>query len=92
MYENKVNTNLQVKEVPKENASYDFLSLITLDCVTRINKKHYLQDLLEECKYKIRKNKKENVLNNDLELDTDSESYNKFEGESESDYFVLIIS
>ena len=92
MYENKVNTNLQVKEVPKENASYDFLSLITLDCVTRINKNHYLQDILEECKYKIRKNKKENVLNNDLELDTDSESYNKFEGESESDYFVLIIS
>ena len=29
MYENKVNINFQVKEVPKENASYDCLSLMT---------------------------------------------------------------
>ena len=77
MHENKVNTNFQVKEVPKENASYDCLSLMTLDCVTRIKKKHYLQDLF---------------IKDGLELDTDSESYDKFEGESESDYFVLIIS
>ena len=50
---------------------------MTLDCVTRINKKHCLQDLF---------------IKDGLELDTESESYNKFEGESESDYFVLIIS
>ena len=50
---------------------------MTLDCVTRINKKHYLQD---------------HFIKDGLELDTESESYNKFEGESESDYFVLIIS
>ena len=92
LYTNKVNTNFQVKEVPKENAPYDCLSLITLDCVTRINKKHYPQDLLDECKYKIRKNKKDNFIKDDLELDNDSESYNKFEGESGGDYFVLIIS
>ena len=29
MYKNKVNTNFQGKEVPKENASYDCLSVIT---------------------------------------------------------------
>ena len=43
--------------MPKESASYDFLSLITLDSVIRVNKKYYTQALLEECKYKIRKNK-----------------------------------
>ena len=31
MNENKVNTNYQSKDVPKENASYDCLPLITLD-------------------------------------------------------------
>ena len=41
MYEDKV---------PKENGSYDCLSLITLDSVSRLNKEYYSQALLEECK------------------------------------------
>ena len=41
MYEGKVKTNLQGKEVPKENASYNCLSLIMLDSVIRVNEKHY---------------------------------------------------
>ena len=77
MYENKVNTNFQGKEVPNENISYDCLSLITLDSVIRVNKRYYPQTLLEECKYKIRKNKRDNHINDDFELDTDSESYNE---------------
>ena len=32
MYENRVNTNFQGKNVPKENTSYRCLSLIMLDC------------------------------------------------------------
>ena len=31
MYEDRVNRNLQVKKVPKENASYKCLSLIMID-------------------------------------------------------------
>ena len=85
MYEDKVNTNFQGKELPKENASYDCLSLITLDSVIRVSKKYYPQTLLEECKYKIRKNKRDNLINDDLELDSNSESYNEFKSESESD-------
>ena len=37
MYDDKVNTNFQGKEVPKENASYNYLSLIMLDSVIRVN-------------------------------------------------------
>ena len=37
-----------------------------LDSVIRANKKYYSQTLLEECKYVIRKNKMENLINNDL--------------------------
>ena len=39
MYWDRVNTNFQSKIVPKENASYKFLSLIVLDSVIRVNKK-----------------------------------------------------
>ena len=37
----KVNTNFQGKKVPKEKASYKFLSLIMLDSVIRANKKKH---------------------------------------------------
>ena len=39
-----------------------------LDSIIRINKKYYLQTLLEECKYEIKKNKMENLINDDLDL------------------------
>ena len=68
MYGDRVNTNFQGKKVPKENASRKCLSLIMLDPVVRANKKFYPQTLLEECKYVIRKNKMENLINNDLSL------------------------
>ena len=66
MYEDRVNTNFQGKEVPKENASYKCLSLIVLESVTRVSKKYYPQTLLEECKYVIRKNKMESLIYDDL--------------------------
>ena len=84
MYEDEVNTNVQGKEMPKQNASYDCLSLITLDSVIRVNKKYYPQTLLEECKYITRKNKRYNVINDDLELDTESDNDESF-SESEGD-------
>ena len=68
MYGDKVNTNFQRKKVPKENASYKCLSLIMLDSVIRVNKKYYSQTLLEECKYVIRKNEMENLVNHHLSL------------------------
>ena len=39
-----------------------------LDSVIRVNKKYYPQTLLEECKYAVRKNKMENLINDDLDL------------------------
>ena len=41
--------------------------MIMLDFVIRVNKKHYPQTLLEECKYEIKKNKMENLINYDLD-------------------------
>ena len=53
----KIKTNFQDKKISKVDASYKCLSLIMLDSVIRANKKYYLQTLLEECKYEIKKNK-----------------------------------
>ena len=92
MFEDRLNTNFQGKKVPKENASYKCLSLIMLNFVIRVNKKYYPRTLLEESKYVIRKNKMENLINDDLDLSSsdqygngsDNESDNEFD--SESDY------
>ena len=73
----RVNTNFQGKKVPKENASYKCLSLIMLDSVIRVNKKYYPQTLLKECKYVIRKNKMDNLINDDLDLKSSDESDNE---------------
>ena len=68
--------------MPKENASYKCLSLIVLDSVIRVNKKYYPQTFFEECKYVIRKNKMEELINGDLDLSSSDESDNKSDNES----------
>ena len=83
MYEDRVNTNFQGKKVPKENASYKCLSLLS---VITVNKKYYPQTLLEECKYAVRNNKIENFINDDLdESDNENDNENGDESDSESD-------
>ena len=85
MYGDRVNTSFQGKKVPKENASYKCLSLIMLDSVIRTNKKFYPQTLLEECKYVIRKNKMENLINNYLNLSSSDESDNENDNEIDNE-------
>ena len=84
MYEDRVNTDFQGKKLSKENASYKCLSLIMLDSVIRVNKRYYPQTLLEECKYVIRKNKMENLINDDLD-ESDNANNNKSDDESDSE-------
>ena len=87
LYGDKINTNFQSKKIPKENASYKCLSLIMLDSVIRANKKYYPETLLEECKYEIKKNKMENLINDDLNPsfsdESDSESDNRSDDETD---------
>ena len=67
LYGVKINTNFWGTKVPKQDAVYKGLSLIILDSVVRVNKKHFPQTLLEECKYEMKKIKMENLINDDLE-------------------------
>ena len=81
MYGDRVNTNFQGKKCLKI-----MLHINALDSVIRVNKKYYPQTLLEECKYVIRKNKMENLINNDLSLSSSDESDNQSDAsDNESD-------
>ena len=84
-----MNTNFQGKNIRKESESYKCLSFIMSDYVIKANKKHYPQTLLEECKYEIKKNKMENLLNDDLDLsssdESDNESPNELKNRSDND-------
>ena len=87
-YWDKENTNFQGNKIPKENASW--FSLIMLDSVIRVNKNYYPQTLLEESKYIIKRNKMENLINDDLDLSSsenepDNESDNEFGNGSDSE-------
>ena len=63
--------------------------MIILDSVIRANKKYYPQIPLEECKYEIKKNKLENLINDDLDLsssdESDNESDNEFDNGSDNE-------
>ena len=60
-----------------------------LDSVIRANKKYYPQILLEDCKYGIKKNKMENLINGYLDPsssdESDNESDNGSDNESDND-------
>ena len=55
-----------------------------LDSAIRVNKTHYPQTALEECKYEIKNTKMQNLISDDLDLsssddETDNESNNETE-------------
>ena len=45
-----------------------------LESVNRVNKKYNPQTILEECKYEIKKNKMENLINDDSDSGSSDES------------------
>ena len=88
-FRDKINTNFQGKQIPKENGSYKCLSLIMLAPLTKVNKKYYPQILLEKCKYEIKKTKMENFINDHLgQSSSDDESDNESDSESNNNFLM----
>ena len=56
-----------------------------LDSAIRVNKKYYPQTLLEKCKYVIKKNKMENLINDDLDLSSSDESDSEYDNEYDNE-------
>ena len=91
-YGDNVNINFHGTKIPKENASYKCLPLIMLDSVIRVSKKYYTQIVLEECKYKIKKNKMKNLINDDIDLSSsDDESDNESDNDENLDCILEVL-
>ena len=78
--------------MPKKISPNEYLSLIMLNSVIRVNQKYYPQTLLEECKCEIKNNEVENLINDDLDLSSSDESDNKSDNGSDNgesnDWFI----
>ena len=79
IYNNRIITNFQDNQIPKDNEYCICLSVILLDSVAKIDKGYYPQIFLEECKYIVKKENVKNTINEELDLD---ESYNDKSDES----------
>ena len=62
-----------------------------LELVIRVNKKYYPQTVLEECKYEIKKNEMENLINDDLDSSSSNESNNESDQKSENESDMNLI-
>ena len=76
-FDSKIKTKFLGDEIPKENMHYTCIAWITIDSVMRMDKKHYPQVYLEQCKYRWKKIQMSRFINTELE--------------SESEPFTLLI-
>ena len=88
IYWDKVNTNFHDKKIPKEKTACKYLSLIMLDFAIGLSKRYYLQTLLQEYKYEIKKTKMESLINDDLDpSSSDNDTDNESDNDADNDEF-----
>ena len=77
IYNNRINKNFQGNKIPNNNECCACLSVILLDSVVKIDNNYYPITFLEQSKYAVKKKKKINSFNEELNLgETDDESDN----------------
>ena len=70
---NKINkTTFTNNAIPRERSHYICIPVIDIDSVLKIDKKAYLQAYLEHCKYKLKKRKIVNYIDDEI-IDEDSD-------------------
>ena len=86
-----IKANFLGNKIPKENKHYTCIAYITIDFVTRVEKKNYPQVYLEECKYKMKETKISKFIEAELksesepELKSDTELMAKLGSNSDSE-------
>ena len=73
-FDGVIKTNFLGDGVTKENMHYACIACITINSVTRMEKKNYPRVYLEECKYRAKKIQMSRFINTELESDSESES------------------
>ena len=79
IYAGSVIRNFYNKKVPKEKVPRQCLSLIMLDSAIKTDNKYYPQTYLEECKYVQVKIKTKNYTDENLKIESDSDSNDETE-------------
>ena len=72
-FDGNIKRNVLGNNIPKENTYYTCIACITIDSIIKMNKKHYPQVYLEECKYKLNKINPPRFITNELETDSESD-------------------
>ena len=63
-----INTLFSEDEIPKERNHYVCIAAICIDSVLRVDKKNYPQVFLEQCKYKMKKRKLVDFIDDEVDL------------------------
>ena len=79
IYAGSMITNFHNEKLRKGKLPCKCLSIIMLDSVIKVNKKHYPQTFLEECKYVREKIKTKNYIDENLKIELDSDSNDETE-------------
>ena len=80
-FNSQIKTIFLGDEMLKESMHYTCITCITIDSVTRMEKKNYLQVYLEECKHRMKKRK----MNKFIKAGPESEPESELECDLESE-------
>ena len=69
-----IKTMFSGDEIPKERVEYSCIAYISIDSVLKVDKKNCPQVCLEQSKYKMKKREPNNVIDYEIDLDSDYES------------------
>ena len=70
-FEDKVITKFTDKEIPRENTHYSCITAICIDSLIKLAKENYAQVNLEQCKFKLKKNRNIGLFDDKLEDSSD---------------------
>ena len=74
-FHNMINTLFSGDEILKERIHYVCIAAICIDSVLRLDKKNYPQVYLEQCKYKMRKRKLVDFIDDEVGLSSNNSDY-----------------
>ena len=69
-----VKTLFDGDKISEEKIEYECIPCISIDSVLKGDKKWYPQVYLEQCKYKMKKRKVKNLIDYEIDLDSDYEN------------------
>ena len=74
-FNNMIITLFSGDEIPKDRIHYVCIAVICIDSVLKVDKKNYPQVCLEQCKYKTRKRKLVDFIDDEVDLSSDDSDY-----------------